>query len=71
MTGLLHDPSGLSKATWTDADFSDMGWHDCRVHAVSIGEYEDDALPPARLLLDLDYIVRWVEPERSERHFTF
>ncbi|GAA0933692.1 hypothetical protein GCM10009554_19130 [Kribbella koreensis] len=71
VTGLLHDPSGLSKATWTDADFSDMGWHDCRVHAVSIGEYEDDALPPARLLLDLDYIVRWVEPERSERHFTF
>jgi hypothetical protein len=68
---LPHDPSGLSKATWTDADFPAMGWHDCRVHAVSIGEYEDDTLPPARLLLDLDYIVRWVEPERSKRPFTF
>jgi hypothetical protein len=68
---LPHHPSGLSKATWTDADFPEMGWHDCRVHAVSIGEYEDDTVPPARLLLDLDYIVCWVEPARRERHFTF
>jgi hypothetical protein len=66
-----HHPSGLSKATWTDADFLDMGWHDCRVHAVSIGEYDDDTMPPARLLLDLDYIVRWVEPAPREPHFTF
>jgi hypothetical protein len=48
-----------------------MGWHDCRIHAISIGEYEDDTLPPARMLLDLDYIVRWVEPTRGEQHFTF
>jgi hypothetical protein len=68
---LPHHPSGLSKATWTDADFPDMGWHDCRVHAVSIGEYEDDTLPPARMLFDLDYIVRWVKPARRERYFTF
>lgn len=48
-----------------------MGWHDCRVHAVNVGEYADDRLPPARLLLDLDYIVRWVEPEPRESPFTF
>jgi hypothetical protein len=68
---LPHGPSGLTKATWTDADFEDMGWHDCRIHAVSIGEYDDDTLPPARLLLDLDYIVRWVDPAPSRQHFTF
>jgi hypothetical protein len=67
----LHRLSGLSKATWTDVDFSDMGWHDCHVHAISVGEYADGTLPPARMLLDLDYIVRWVEPARRERHFTF
>jgi hypothetical protein len=67
----LDHPSGLSKATWTDTDFVDMGWHDCRIHAVSIGEYEDDTLPPARLLLDLDYIVRWVDPRPGDGHFTF
>jgi hypothetical protein len=66
-----HRPSGLSKATWTEADLTDMGWHDCRVHAVSVGEYEDDTLPPARLLLDLDYIVRWVEPAQRDSPFTF
>jgi hypothetical protein len=48
-----------------------MGWHDCRVHAVSVTEYDDDTLPPTRLLLDLDYIVAWVEPAPRERHFTF
>jgi hypothetical protein len=58
-------PSGLSKAVWTDADFPVMGWHDCRIHAVSVAEHEDDTLPPTRLLLDLDYIVRWVDPAPS------
>jgi hypothetical protein len=71
MTDSLHGPSGLSKATWTDADFATMGWHDCRIHAISISEYDDDTLPPARLLLDLDYIVRWVDPVPGDEHFTF
>ncbi|GAA3209548.1 hypothetical protein GCM10010532_033330 [Dactylosporangium siamense] len=68
---LPHEGSGLSKATWTDADFAHMGWHDCRVHAISVGEYDDATLPPARLLLDLDYIVRWVEPAGSAQPFSF
>jgi hypothetical protein len=68
---LPHGPSGLAKATWTDADFPEMGWHDCRVHAISIGEHDDGRLPPARLLLDIDYIVRWVKPEQDKGRFTF
>lgn len=48
-----------------------MGWHDCRIHAISVGEYGDGTLPPARLLLDLDYIVRWVSPAPGEENFTF
>ncbi|NLU81063.1 hypothetical protein HCA58_22495 [Micromonospora sp. HNM0581] len=67
---LPHRPSGLSKATWTDVDFPSIGWHDCRVHAVSVGEYADDTLPAARMLLDLDYIVRWVQPAGRDRHFS-
>ncbi|WP_410613506.1 hypothetical protein [Amycolatopsis sp. lyj-109] len=65
----MTDPCGLSKAVWTDADFPQMGWHDSYVHALGI--VEDDDPPPGRLLLDLDYIVRWVEPARREKHFTF
>jgi hypothetical protein len=62
---LPHGPSGLSQAAWTDADFAAMGWHDCRIHAISIGEYDDGTLPPARLMLDLDYIVRWVSCSKA------
>ncbi|MEU0537576.1 hypothetical protein [Amycolatopsis tolypomycina] len=66
----MTDLSGLSKAVWTDADFPQMGWHDSHIHAAALVETEDD-LPPDRLVLDLDYIVRWVEPARREKHFTF
>ena len=38
---------------------------------MSIGEYDDDTLPPARLLFDLDYIVRWVHPTGGDNIFTF
>jgi hypothetical protein len=61
----------LEKATWTDADFETMGWHDCHVHAVSIGVREDDTFPWQRVLLDLDYIVQWVDPKFPRRSFTF
>ena len=71
MATVPHHASGLSKATWTDEDFASMGWHDCRVHAVSVTDCPDDTLAPHRLLLDLDYIVRWVEPERRRGSFTF
>ena len=66
-----HPPSGLTKATWTDTDFDEMGWHDCRIHALSVAEYDDDTMPPARLLLDVDYIVRWVNPVRPSKYFSF
>ncbi|NUR93975.1 MAG: hypothetical protein HOV67_01815, partial [Kribbellaceae bacterium] len=56
------------KATWTDADFDEMGWHDCRVHALSVG-VRDDGFPWQRVLFDLDYITRWVPPEDGT--FTF
>lgn len=66
----MHEESGLEKATWTDADFDVMGWHDCRVHAVSVG-VRDDGFPWNRVLLDLDYIVKWVDPAPGRRNFSF
>ncbi|GAA0477371.1 hypothetical protein Ade02nite_68690 [Paractinoplanes deccanensis] len=53
----------LDRTSWTEADYHRMGWHDSRVHALSLtGE------PRIRLLLDLDYVMRhdngtfWVAP---------
>jgi hypothetical protein len=71
MDQLVHAASGVAKATWTDADFDVMGWHDCRVHAVSLGVREDDGFPWQRVLIDLDYLVRWVDPAFGRQHFTF
>lgn len=57
----------LEKAVWTDGDCDTMGWHDATVHAIAFHENEENA----ELLLDLDYIVRWFDPEPPAEHFTF
>jgi hypothetical protein len=57
----------LEKAVWTDGDFDTMGWHDARVHAIAFHEDEHNA----ELLLDLDYIVRWTDPEPPAEYFSF
>jgi hypothetical protein len=57
----------LEKAVWTDGDFDAMGWHDATVHAIAFNEDEHNA----ELLLDLDYIVRWIDPEPPAEHFSF
>jgi hypothetical protein len=49
----------LEKATWTDANFDRMGWHDAALHALPI---ESSPPYPGRLQLDIDYIVKWVAP---------
>jgi len=55
----------LEKPIWTEADFDQMGWHDCRVHAV--------CFDPARyrILLDIDYIFAWVSPAPDSKYFSF
>jgi hypothetical protein len=46
------------KLIWTEADFEQMSWHDCRVHGVAI---LDDFNPHLHeLRLDIDYIFKWV-----------
>lgn len=50
------------KNVWTDADFSDMGWHDVVVYSVNF--------PQANCLVrfDIDYMFKWHwEAEKSER----
>ena len=57
------------KGTWTEDDFEQMGWHDCRVHALSFDP--DAAEIPGSVALDLDYILQWVHPEEGGRSFSF
>ncbi|WP_127504081.1 hypothetical protein [Actinoplanes solisilvae] len=70
MTTAVRTPA--TKTISTEADYPHMGWHDCRIHAISLAEHgEDGALPQVRLMLDLDYIVRWEEPAAAGSHLTF
>lgn len=44
----------LEKRIWSEKDFETMGWHDCRIHALALAGHD--------LMLDIDYIFKWVWP---------
>ncbi|MBX3267151.1 MAG: hypothetical protein KF831_10625 [Acidobacteria bacterium] len=53
------------KYVWTEEDFGQMGWHDNTLYAIAI-------LPDKyQLMLDIDYIFRWIDPLESGSFFTF
>ncbi|QDH80838.1 hypothetical protein FKX85_18025 [Echinicola soli] len=52
----------LEKKIWTEADFKNMGWHDCRIYKIRL---TDD------LELDIDYILNWNKPDIEGLPFTF
>jgi hypothetical protein len=58
----------LEKSVWTAADFDQMGWHDAALHAVAV---EPSPPHPGRLLLDIDYIVEWLDPTPPETAYGF
>jgi hypothetical protein len=41
------------KELWTDAEFDQMGWHDCRIYSLQFPNEE------FQLKLEIDYIFRW------------
>lgn len=49
---------------WTDEQFDEMSWHDNCVHGLRIVEGIHGA---GELILDLDYILEWIEAEESFR----
>src|SRR5262245_12604288 len=65
---VTSDPIQLQKATWTDTDFDTMGWHDVALHAIAIEPVQDY---PGRVLLDIDYIVKWEPPPTPAASFGF
>ncbi|MBN9391495.1 MAG: hypothetical protein J0I20_25915 [Chloroflexi bacterium] len=50
---------------WTDRDFDFMGWHDATVHGLVFRPQNYS------FALDLDYILKWVEPEPPESFYSF
>ena len=55
----------LEKWVWSTDDFEHMGWHDALVHAFAFEPEEWE------LVLDLDYILRWVDPAPGTTGYRF
>ena len=59
--GALYQPE---KNIFTEADFEQMSWHDCHIHAFSFNDNFE-------LLLDIDYIFEWVSPKKGSKYYKF
>ena len=51
------------KRIWSEKDFQAMGWHDCTILALALEKHN--------LLLDIDYILNWVEPSKRGDPYKF
>jgi hypothetical protein len=60
-----NEPFELEKTIWPDADFEQMGWHDVHIHAIAFSTETHE------ILMDIDYMFAWVDPEAPDRHYTF
>lgn len=52
----------LEKRIWTDADFEQMSWNDCMIYKMRVS---------GDLVLDIDYILQWNQPDVEGLPFTF
>jgi hypothetical protein len=59
----------LEKSIWTEADFDKMGWHDSWIYALGFITPDEDK--QSDLILDIDYIFEWIQPNLPDNHFTF
>jgi len=49
----------LNETKWTEADFEQMSWHDCTIHAMAFGNENH------QLMIDIDYICKWETKPKS------
>jgi hypothetical protein len=59
----------LDKNIWTQDDFDIMGWHDATIRALALEE--GSRFLKNNLVLDIDYIFKWVVSEAPESVITF
>lgn len=57
----------LTSFVWTQHQFDEMSWHDNHVHAIRIEEGEQGA---GKLILDLDYILEWLNDAGGNYRFS-
>lgn len=53
------------KLIFTEKDFGIMNWHDVNIHGIGFDSNNFE------LLLDIDYIFKWIEPEPGKEFYSF
>ncbi len=61
----MAEPYQVEKWVWAEADFARMGWHDSQIHAFPFSPETFE------LLLGIDYILEWLQPDSGETYFKF
>ncbi len=62
-----------NKTIWTEADYEQMNWHDCRIYGFIFEQREDeedDFYRITDLVFDIDYITKWTCAP-NEHSFSF
>jgi hypothetical protein len=59
----MSDECSIDKWILTDDDFEQMAWHDCRICGMAFSSEDME------LLLDIDYIVSWLEPAPGDNSY--
>lgn len=55
----------LAKWVFTEEDYEQMGWHDCKVRALTFHNENYE------FILDIDYILQWLKPAEGETFYNF
>lgn len=53
------------KDKWSEIDFEQMTWHDCKVHAIAFDTIKNE------ILFDIDFILKWVLVGQYENQYHF
>ena len=59
----------LHKSIWTQEDYEQMGWHDCRIYGLTFLPVMETG--STSLIFDIDYIFKWVNPSKPGQPISF
>lgn len=52
--------SAVKKYVWSENEFGEMTWHDCKIYAIAFDNSKFE------LYLDIDYILKWIAPNEND-----
>ncbi|MBX9732445.1 MAG: hypothetical protein K2X37_00125 [Chitinophagaceae bacterium] len=57
--------SDTVKKVWTENDFEQMSWHDCKIYAMAFGVNKNE------VIFDIDFVLKWSTPSKDQEQYNF